>query len=191
MEILIIICIVFIFFIITNSKNKKIIPIKSQISNDIENFHESNFKNSKSYKNILDFDNYNIVNIDIKTLSLIIEEKYQNLGENRFINLYNYKKKNFIYIQNDFEKHPEIILSIYMEQNLKKEDFMKLKIYELLTILIMNYYIDYKKNGHSKELKNLLLYGAMFRVNKNYKKICFATETNHSIPILEMIEKIK
>ena len=194
MELLIIICLGAIFFIIANSNSnsnnkKKITQIKNQISYDIENFYDSNFKNSKSYKNILDFDNYNIVNIDIKKLSLIIEEKYDHLGKNNFIKLYNYKKHNFIYIQNDFEKQPEIILSIYMEKKLEKEDFMKLKVYELLNILIMNYYIDYKKNGHSKELKNLLLYGAMFRVNKDYKKICFATEKNHSIPILEMINK--
>ena len=194
MELLIIICLGAIFFIIANSNSnsnnkKKITQIKNQISYDIENFYDSNFKNSKSYKNILDFDNYNIVNIDIKKLSLTIEEKYNHLGKNNFIKLYNYKKQNFTHIQNDFEKQPEIILSIYMEKKLEKEDFMKLKVYELLNILIMNYYIDYKKNGHSKELKNLLLYGAMFRVNKDYKKICFATEKNHSIPILEMINK--
>jgi len=187
--IIIIICLGAIFVIIANSNNnnKKRTQIKNSIIYDIENFYDSNFKDSKSYKNILDFDNYNIVNIDIKKLSLTIEEKYNHLGKNNFIKLYNYKKQNFIYIQNDFEKQPETILSIYIEKNLEKEDFMKLKIYELLNILIMNYFIDYKIYGHSKELKNLLLYGAMFRVNKDYKKICFATEKNHSIPILEII----
>lgn len=184
----IIIFVVVIFFIIfAKHKDNNRIPFEEEIGYDINKFYNSNFKTSVLFEKIFTFDTYEIIKIDIKNLSLAIENKYEKTGQYEFINLYNKKKKDFIYKQNLFENDPENLLLIYLDQGLNKEDFMKLKVYELLTILIMNYYIDYKKNGHSKELKNLLLYGAMFRVNKNSKKICFATETNHSIPILEII----
>jgi hypothetical protein len=170
-------------------KTKTIILIKKRLSmsdlNNIErefNMYSAAHINNFELISILDCDHYDIVKMKLNELAIIVEHLFEKYGKKTFKQFYKIIKNKYLVQQINFEHYPDTLINCYLEHKVDKNFHIKIAMSQASMIFLMKHTIKDKSFfSSSRGLKNLILYGTLFRINKDFRKFCFASESMHEL----------
>lgn len=138
--------------------------------------YTNNFKLSPTIK----YNDYYLFKMNLIDLSVLVENMYDTYGKKLFKEYYKVIKSTFIKSQIGFKYNSDEVLEWYKNQNVENDFYIKNSICSASIILLMKYTIkDKSLFSSSKGLKNLVMYGTLFRINNDFSKLSFSTEEQH------------